>query len=101
MPTEVASGRTGVWAKAGIPVRARNSVHCPKRASTKPQQNAAMGGKPAGVRPRREFQSSVDHLHSTQSENFRVSPRSDRASRLENFIYAGAARHCSRNLDRW
>jgi hypothetical protein len=32
--TRVASGRTGVWAKAVVPLRAQNSPHCSKRAFT-------------------------------------------------------------------
>src|SRR5271166_5696151 len=32
-PTEVASGRTGVRAKAGVPLRARNRLQHPKRGS--------------------------------------------------------------------
>ena len=46
-PTRVASGRTGVWAKAGIPVRARNKVYRPKHAFIGAQQTVAKGGERA------------------------------------------------------
>jgi hypothetical protein len=51
-PTGATSGRTGVWAKAGIPVRLRNGAHRPKHASIGPQQTIAKGGKRAFSRGR-------------------------------------------------
>jgi hypothetical protein len=114
-------GRTRVWAKAGIPVRARNGVHCPKQASTE-ASTERRDGREAGRSPPAAGVPILGRPSALDAKRkFLVSPRSDRASRLEDFIYAGAARralrasictvrvlalrqqrrHCSRNLDRW
>jgi hypothetical protein len=68
-PTEVASGGPESGRKPAFRCEPEIASTAPSRHRPKPQQNVAMGGKQAGVRPRREFQSSVDHLPSTQSGN--------------------------------
>jgi hypothetical protein len=68
-PTEVVSGGPESGRKPAFRCEPEMASTAPSRHRPKPQQNVAMGGKPAEVRPRREFQSSVDHLPSTQSGN--------------------------------